>query len=280
MANATRATIARPNLFFTVLLRVQLPLCTALPYATRPSRQYIPTRRYVLCPIRPACQGLSGDICRFSAHEGGILTTTAHLPPTQALTPRALLCRLQPNPPIYPLMRPHQLALAPSRGRLTRERLLKAAKALFLLKGPATVTVDDICLAADASKGGFYHHFPDKESAFLVVASEELSREMEVSVQPAADTPTERGASTLLVDLWAWAPRRPQACRSVRAVHRRALKQLSKVPGQAAYGTPSTDDREAQAALALLLGIGRLVQRATARYSTATERERGKAAAG
>jgi AcrR family transcriptional regulator len=176
-------------------------------------------------------------------------------------------------------MHAHQLALVRSPGHQARDRLLKAAKALFLLKGLATVTVEDICLTADVSKGGFYHHFPDKESAFLVVASEELRRVMEVSVQPASDTLTGRGASALLVDLWAWAPRHPQACRSVRAVHRRALRQLPKLTGQAAYGTPSARDQEAQAALALLLGIGRLVQRATARYSTASERERAKAAA-
>jgi len=32
MANATRATIARPSLFFTVLLRVQLSLCAMLSF--------------------------------------------------------------------------------------------------------------------------------------------------------------------------------------------------------------------------------------------------------
>jgi AcrR family transcriptional regulator len=178
------------------------------------------------------------------------------------------------------MMRVRQLAAVSSRPAQTRGRLLKAAKALFLLKGLGAVTVDDICRAAHVSKGGFYHHFPDKESVFLVVALEELRREIEGSVQPPpSNTFTGHGASALLVDLWAWASRRPQACRAVRAVHRRALRRLAEVPSQAAYGIPSAPHREAQAALALLLTIGCLVQGATARYSTASERERRRAAA-
>jgi AcrR family transcriptional regulator len=178
------------------------------------------------------------------------------------------------------MMRPYHLALGSSQGHDTRNELLKAAKALFLLKGLGAVTVDDICLAADVSKGGFYHHFSDKESAFLVVALEELTRRMELSVQLASDTPVGRGASALLVDLWAWAPRRPQAWRLVRAVHHRALRQLSKLPIPTACRASSTGDREAQTALALAVGIGRVVQHATARYPAASERERGRAAAG
>jgi AcrR family transcriptional regulator len=178
-------------------------------------------------------------------------------------------------------MHAHRLAIQPSRGTETRRDLLKGAKALFLLKGLATVTVDAICLAANVSKGGFYHHFPDKESAFLVVASEELTREMEFSTDPASsNTPAGHGAGALLVDLWAWVPRHPRACRRVRAVHRRALRQLSKLPSQAACGTSLTGDQEARAALALLVGIGQVVQRTMARYPTASERTHEKAAAG
>ena len=59
----------------------------------------------------------------------------------------------------------------------TRVRLLKAARELFL-NGPHTsVTVEDICLAAGMSKGGFYHHFPDKVAIFLTIALDQLERE-------------------------------------------------------------------------------------------------------
>jgi hypothetical protein len=108
---------------------------------------------------------------------------------------------------------------------------------------------------------------------------EELRREMGLLAPVALDIARGRDASALLLDLWAWTPRRPQARRRVRAVHRRALRQLSRVAGQAVRGTPSTGDREAQAALALLMGIGRVVEGATARYPAASERERRKAAA-
>ena len=177
------------------------------------------------------------------------------------------------------MMGTHQPLATPSRGGQTREGLFKAANALFLLKGLDAVTVDDICLAADVSKGGFYHHFSDKESPFLEIALEELRREMGLLAPVALDIARGRDASALLLDLWAWTPRRPQARRRVRAVHRRALRQLSRVAGQAVRGTPSTGDREAQAALALLMGIGRVVEGATARYPAASERERRKAAA-
>jgi len=174
----------------------------------------------------------------------------------------------------------HRPATARPKGAHTRRRLLKAAKTLFLLKGFRAVTVEDICLAADVSKGGFYHHFPDKESIFLEVASEELTREIGLSLHPASSTSAGHGDSALLVDLWAWAPRRSQARRSVRAAHRQAFKRLSELPGQTARGTPSRDDREAQAVLALLVGIGQVVQRATAARPATGERERRKAAAG
>jgi AcrR family transcriptional regulator len=179
------------------------------------------------------------------------------------------------------MMHPVLPAARPLREPQTRERLLKAAKALFVLKGLAAVTVEEICLAADVSKGGFYHHFPDKESAFLVVSLEELEREMGLPAGPAPDSPGGRAASALLLDLWAWGPRRPRARRLTRAAHRRALRRLLKLPrGQAALGSPSTGDREAQAALTLLLGIGRVVQRATARHLPSSEREQRMSAAG
>ena len=162
-----------------------------------------------------------------------------------------------------------------------RERLLKAARALFLLKGLGAVTVDDICLAASVSKGGFYHHFRNKEDVFLLVALEELGRELELLVHAVPGTRNAGSADALLLDLWSWTPRRPRARRRVRNMHRRALKGLSGPSRvEAERGGRAGGDREAQAMLALLLGTGLIARRALVSQAYAGGREQRKAAAG
>lgn len=49
----------------------------------------------------------------------------------------------------------------------TRDRLLEAAQELFVLKGFALTTVDEICLKAGATKGAFFHHFENKDDIAL-----------------------------------------------------------------------------------------------------------------
>lgn len=46
----------------------------------------------------------------------------------------------------------------------TRIRLLDAARDIFRTKGYAAATVDEICAAADVSKGSFFHYFAFKEA--------------------------------------------------------------------------------------------------------------------
>ena len=43
---------------------------------------------------------------------------------------------------------------------------------LFSLKGFLSTSIEDILTAANASKGGFYNHFPTKEALFLEVLDE------------------------------------------------------------------------------------------------------------
>jgi AcrR family transcriptional regulator len=45
-----------------------------------------------------------------------------------------------------------------------REELMDAAEALFVAKGVATTSIDEIVAAAGVSKGGFYHHFASKDA--------------------------------------------------------------------------------------------------------------------
>lgn len=44
----------------------------------------------------------------------------------------------------------------------TRDRLIQAAAELMMRQSYSTVSVDEICKAADIKKGTFYHHFPSK----------------------------------------------------------------------------------------------------------------------
>jgi TetR/AcrR family transcriptional regulator, transcriptional repressor for nem operon len=50
----------------------------------------------------------------------------------------------------------------------TRDRLLDASQELFVLKGFALTTVDEICAKAGATKGAFFHHFENKDHLGLL----------------------------------------------------------------------------------------------------------------
>jgi TetR/AcrR family transcriptional repressor of nem operon len=53
--------------------------------------------------------------------------------------------------------------MSPRDSTATRTRLLDAARDTIRTKGYAATTVDDICAAAQVSKGSFFHHFGSKE---------------------------------------------------------------------------------------------------------------------
>jgi len=53
-----------------------------------------------------------------------------------------------------------------------RERIIHESLKLFSLKGFLSTSIDDILQAANASKGGFYNHFPSKEALFFEVLEE------------------------------------------------------------------------------------------------------------
>jgi AcrR family transcriptional regulator len=53
------------------------------------------------------------------------------------------------------------------RSENTRARLLESALKHFAVKGYDATSVDDICAAANVSKGAFYHHFESKQALFL-----------------------------------------------------------------------------------------------------------------
>ena len=57
-----------------------------------------------------------------------------------------------------------------------RERLFRAALALFASKGYAETTVEDITEAADVGKGTFFNYFPSKEHVLMAFGEMQLGK--------------------------------------------------------------------------------------------------------
>jgi TetR/AcrR family transcriptional repressor of nem operon len=59
---------------------------------------------------------------------------------------------------------------ATSKGRETRERIVRAAAELVVERGVAGTSLDDVCARAHASKGQLYHYFADRDDLMRAVA--------------------------------------------------------------------------------------------------------------
>jgi AcrR family transcriptional regulator len=76
-------------------------------------------------------------------------------------------------------------------------RLLSTAVRIGAEKGPAAITIDDIVVGAEVSRGSFYKYFPSTDALLLEVATQiayELLRMVDTVVQSIED-PAERVAS-------------------------------------------------------------------------------------
>jgi TetR/AcrR family transcriptional repressor of nem operon len=78
----------------------------------------------------------------------------------------------------------------------TRTRLLDATYALMIRKGYPSTSVDEICAAAEVSKGSFYHFFKSKQELGIALlehhmdgAMQEIEEGLDLS---GVDNPTER----------------------------------------------------------------------------------------
>ena len=67
-------------------------------------------------------------------------------------------------------MSPKPIAPSPSGG--ARSKLLDAAISIIREKGYAATSVDELCAKAGVTKGGFFHHFPSKDSLAVAAANQ------------------------------------------------------------------------------------------------------------
>src|SRR5882762_3131321 len=74
-------------------------------------------------------------------------------------------------------VRPHAIRSRRERhGSELRERLFRAALALFAKKGYLETTVEDITEAIDVGKGTFFNYFPSKDHILLGFAEMQLAK--------------------------------------------------------------------------------------------------------
>jgi AcrR family transcriptional regulator len=84
--------------------------------------------------------------------------------------------RSQPRPhdfPVRPTMRSPAPELGP-RATQTIAKILWATKAIFLARGYAGTTIDEITRVAGVSRGSFYTYFPSKRDALLALGADSI----------------------------------------------------------------------------------------------------------
>ncbi|AEG61506.1 TetR/AcrR family transcriptional regulator [Desulforamulus ruminis] len=64
-------------------------------------------------------------------------------------------------------------------GEQTKKHIINKAKILFAQKGYAGTSIEDICAAAECSKGSIYYHFKNKEELFLYLAEQTFKESWE-----------------------------------------------------------------------------------------------------
>ena len=107
----------------------------------------------------------------------------------------------------------------------TRERLFRAALALFARKGFSETTVEDITEAADLGKGTFFNYFPSKEHVLMAFGEMQLGK-LEIIVREAqqSDLPMREVLHTLVLRMTEEPIRNPAIIRALLQAN------LSSVP--------------------------------------------------
>jgi len=97
-----------------------------------------------------------------------------------------------------------------------RDRLFRAALALFAKKGYAETTVEDITEAADVGKGTFFNYFPSKEHVLMAFGEMQLAK-LSTIVQEAkkSDLPMQEVLRTLVLRMTEEPIRNPAIVRAL-----------------------------------------------------------------
>jgi AcrR family transcriptional regulator len=119
---------------------------------------------------------------------------------------------------------------------------MRAAAVLFSRKGFEDTSVEEICLAAGYSKGGFYFHFRGKDD----LLAQMLESDMKIAGAGCPDT--------LTAELWAAAARNEGLRRRLAARYESRRRDLLPAPVRVASGTTASR-RLADLLLALDAGL-------------------------
>jgi AcrR family transcriptional regulator len=97
-----------------------------------------------------------------------------------------------------------------------RERLFRAALALFAKKGYPETTVEDITEAADVGKGTFFNYFPSKEHILMAFGEMQLGK-LEITVREAqrSNLPMREVLHTLVMRMTEEPIRNPEIIRAL-----------------------------------------------------------------
>lgn len=104
------------------------------------------------------------------------------------------------------------------RRREIRDRLYRAALALFAERGYAETTVEDITEAADVGKGTFFNYFPSKEHVLATFGSERIAF-IETALEKAKKGPVLPVLRKMTADLASHCADSPALLRAIYAAH-------------------------------------------------------------
>ncbi|HYM14014.1 MAG TPA: TetR/AcrR family transcriptional regulator [Dehalococcoidia bacterium] len=138
-----------------------------------------------------------------------------------------------------------------ARSQSARDQITQAALTIFSLKGYAAASMDDVCLAAGCSKGGLYHHFPNKPAVLAGVVERLAGAGALMPPFQAAEGQLALGRGSIgrvLLEIWA------------EASHDAELRRLLRSGYEACIDRSLREGVSAHSPLVEILRIGVLVQ--------------------